>query len=546
MLLLQVRNLKHYFGDRCIFDIPSLDLYTGDRVGLLGRNGVGKTTLLKVLLGEIKPDQGTVNTYGKAAYLPQLDDGIGKADAPKLKTWVRGGSVHSHMSGGERTRLKLAQVFSAQAHWIVADEPTTNLDIDGIQMLQDELTQFDGAVLLVSHDRELLDGVCNQIWELEDGKLNIYPGNYSDYYQIRQERRASQMAEYEAYVRERRHLEEAIRTQESKARSAKKAPSRMGNSEARLHKGATRARQAKIEQGSQALKSRLARLEAKEKPFESTGPNIDLQPPSPINNEIALRVEGLTKAFSGRTLLNDVSFMVRRGDKACLMGANGTGKSTLLQMIVQRDPQIEMAGSAKVGYFSQTLDILDESKTILENVEESAVHPRQFVRLVLGRLLFRGDDVHKQVTKLSGGERVKCAFAKLFLQDVNFLILDEPTNYLDIDSMEALADVLQDYAGTVLFVSHDRRFINQVANRLLIIEDQKITTFEGTYDEYQERDKAANNSAATLLLLENRLADLTGRLSMPGPDDDVAELDRQFKEVVAQIRQLKLEKTQGR
>src|SRR5690554_773389 len=120
MLLLQVRNLKHYFGDRCVFDIPSLDLYTGDRVGLLGRNGVGKTTLLKVLLGEIKPDQGTVSTHGKAAYLPQLDDGIGKADAPKLKTWVRGGSVHSQMSGGERTRLKLAQVFSAQAHWIVA------------------------------------------------------------------------------------------------------------------------------------------------------------------------------------------------------------------------------------------------------------------------------------------------------------------------------------------------------------------------------------------------------------------------------------------
>ena len=525
MVLVKARDLRHYFGQRCIIDIPALEIHMGDRIGLVGRNGEGKTTLLRMLVGELVPEQGSIETFGQIGYLPQLD-----------KDW----ELQGHLSGGERTRQRLALLFAQSPHLLVLDEPTTNLDIQSIEKLERDLQSFSGAILVVSHDRELLDSVCNQIWEIERSQLKVYSGNYTAYQELREQQRKAAWAEYESYLRERRHLEEAIRTQENKARSTKKAPSRMGVSESRLHKGAAKARRAKVEQGVKALKSRLERLEVKEKPFERKGPAIDLQPPSPVYNQIVLRAERLSKAFPGKQLLEDVNFMIRRGDKAALIGPNGSGKTTLLTMIVEGAPGIELAGSVKLGYFSQTLDILDEDKTVLENVEETAVYPRQLVRLVLGRLLFRGDDVNKQVSLLSGGERGKCAFAKICLQDINFLVLDEPTNYLDIDSMEALAGVLKDYGGTVLFVSHDRKFISQVANRILSVEDRKIVSFAGSYAEFQARQKAVEQPVEeTLLILENRLADLTSRLSMPGPNDDIEELDRQFKEVAAKLRKIK-------
>ncbi len=525
MLLVKARDLRHFFGPRCIIDIPALDIHMGDRIGLVGRNGEGKTTLLRILVGELPPEEGVIEIYGQVGYLSQLEED---------------GEIQGRLSGGERTRERLARLFAENPHLLVLDEPTTNLDVQSIEKLERDLQSFSGAVLVVSHDRELLDSICTEIWELERSQLKVYAGNYTAYYELREQQRESAWVEYQSYLRARRHLEEAIRTQESNARSTKKAPSRMGISEARLHKGAAKERRAKVEQGVKALKSRLERLEVKEKPFEVKGPAIDLQPPSPIYNHIVLRVDGLSKSFPGKQLLQDVSFTIRRGDKAALIGPNGSGKTTLLKMIVQRTPGIEIAGSVKLGYFSQTLDILDEDKTVLENVEATAAYPRQLVRLVLGRLLFCGDDVHKKVSLLSGGERVKCAFAKIFLQDINFLVLDEPTKYLDIDSMEALAEVLKDYGGTVLFVSHDRRFLSQTANRILSIQDRKICTFMGSYAEFQERRNGAERPLEeSLLILEHRLAELTGRLSMPGPDDDIAELDRQFKDVAAQLRTIR-------
>lgn len=540
MLLLRARNLKHYFGPRCIVDIPALDVYMGDRIGLLGRNGVGKTTLLKILLGMIKPDEGVVEVFGEAAYLPQLEEGAGASpDGALLRMWLGEGDVHANMSGGEETRVKLAHLFSKEAHLLVVDEPTTNLDMQGIAMLEDKLKRFSGAILLVSHDRELLDGVCSEIWELEQGKLTTYPGNYTDFLRLRQLKYETAMAEYEAYVREREHLQQAIRTQASKARSIKKAPSRMGISESRLHKGTAKAKGSKLEQSVRALESRLARLEVKEKPMELQGPTVDLQPPSPIGSEIALMVHELSVGFPGKDLLKAVSFVVRRGEKAALVGPNGTGKTTLLKRIVEGAHGVKLAGSVKLGWFSQGLEVLREDKTVLENVLETTAYRPELVRTVLARLLFRGDDVHKPVAVLSGGERVKCAFAKVFLADVNFLILDEPTNYLDIDSIEALGSVLQDYAGTVLFVSHDRRFIRQVANRILAVEDQYIVDFAGTYDEYQSRRRSADRSNDKLLVLQNRLAEITGRLAVPGPEDDMELLDQQFRELVEEIRRLK-------
>ena len=221
------------------------------------------------------------------------------------------------------------------------------------------------------------------------------------------------------------------------------------------------------------------------------------------------------------------------------MGPNGSGKTTLLNMLVNGASGINLASGVKLGYFSQELDILNEEQTIFENVMETSAYPESFVRLILARLLFRGDAIHKPVSLLSGGERVKCGFGKVFLQDVNVIILDEPTNYLDLDSMEALSQVLQEYPGTLLFVSHDRRFIDQVATDLLIIENCRIKNFQGNYTEYVRWKGAKNNSPSKLMVLETRLADVLGRLSVPSPDDDLEILDTEYRELVREIREIK-------
>lgn len=539
MLILEAFGIKKYFGERCLLDINHLQIYSGHKIGLLGPNGVGKTTLLRILTGEMKADEGYVNMFGEYRYLPQLDLDQGQIELERAKEWSAELEIRNTLSGGEKTRYKIAHLLSGSVHLLIADEPTANLDIEGIEQLEKELYEFDGAILFVSHDRDLLDHVCNTIWELDRGTITVYPGNYSLYQAQKKIGWETQEREYEEYVKEKERLRKAIALSREKSRSVKKAPSRMGISEARLHKGTAKAKKAKLDQGVKALESRLEQLEEKEKPWDPKTAAIDMQPPSPLHNPFVFQIGGLSKSFPGKQLFNDVSFTVKNGSKVALIGPNGSGKTTLLNMLVNGASGVKTASGVKLGYFSQELEILDEEQTILENVMETSIYPESFARLILARLLFRGDAIYKPVSLLSGGERVKCGFGKVFLQDVNVLILDEPTNYLDLDSMEALGQVLEEYPGTVLFVSHDRRFIDQVATDLLIIENYTITSFKGNYTEYEGWKEGQSSTSSKLMVLENRLADVLGRLSVPGPDDNLELLDQEFKELVREIGEIK-------
>ncbi len=242
-------------------------------------------------------------------------------------------------------------------------------------------------------------------------------------------------------------------------------------------------------------------------------------------------------------IFNSAEFNIFSGTRTALIGDNGCGKTTLIKMILEGEEQIKISKALKIGYFSQDLSILDENKTILNNVMESSAYNEEFGRLILSRLLFKREEVYKKVSVLSGGERVKVSFAKIILKGSNMLILDEPTNYLDLFSIEALEEVLKDYGGTILFVSHDRKFLEKVATDIICIENYGINLFKGNYQKYLDfinKPKKINNSYnGEKMLLENKLSEIIGRLSMPSRNDDIAKLDEEYKEILTKLKEIK-------
>jgi macrolide transport system ATP-binding/permease protein len=451
----------------------------------------------------------------------------------------------SYMSGGEKTRLKIAQGFSKNSSVLFADEPTCNLDMSGIGLLEEKLRGFRGGILIVSHDRTLMDNICNKILEVEDTKIKIYNGNYSDYRLQKEMELDRQYFEYDQYIKEKRKIEKAIIEKKEKVRTMRDTPARMGNSEARLHRMGPQRQKAKLDRAAKNMESRIAHLEKKEKPKEISKTKIDIQENEGLYSSIIIECKGLEKDFGNRRLFEKVSFQIERGSKTAIIGDNGTGKTTLLKMILSRDSGVWISESAKIGYFSQSMDILDEDKTILENVLEESIYDETFARIVLARLLFKNEDVHKRVGVLSGGEKVKTEFAKIFLKDINLIVLDEPTNYLDVYSQEALENVLEDYEGTLLFVSHDRQFISDVADHVIVFDEGKVVSFNGNYQEYLIKKETSNMDSRDdiklrLMQLENRLAEVMGRLSMPGKNDNVQKLDTEFKTLVEEIKSNKI------
>ena len=334
-------------------------------------------------------------------------------------------------------------------------------------------------MVLVSHDRALLDAFCTVIWALEDGALRAFPGSYGEWVAQRDRERAFQQFEYDQYRAEKRRLEAEGRALREQARGMRKAPKRMGNSEARLHKGVTTVPQGQVAHRAAAILRRAERLEAKERPSDLPQVRMALGAASPIVSRTAVRVEGLSVRYGDRVVLDDVSLALPTGSRTVLLGPNGAGKTTLVERIVKGDPAVRPANGLRLGYFSQTHDVLDPAKTVLENARWDSSLPESEVRTILANLMITGDEVFKPVSVLSGGERAKAAFARLLASDCNLLILDEPTNHIDLYTAEALEALLCQWQGTLLVVTHDRRLAEKVATRTLLLADGKVTTPPG-------------------------------------------------------------------
>lgn len=544
MQLIECNNVKKYFGDRLVLSIENLKVYAEDRIGIVGVNGAGKTTLMNILSQRLSPDEGLVKLYGNYGFISQLEEPEYSRISAEMASRFNVSEVwYEHMSGGEKTRFKLAQSLNHDHPLLFADEPTSNVDMEGIELMEARLEEFKGALILISHDRSFLDKLCNKILEIEDSKIKIYNGNYSDYQIQKMEERERAQFEYEQFIKEKKRLEEVIDDTKSKIKSMRKTPKRMGNSEARLHKMGNQKAKANLDKAVKSVESRIEHLEVREKPKKQGVIKLDVEDVRKLHSKVIIEGQSISKVFGEKAIFEDAEFSIHNGAKAALLGPNGCGKSTLIKMIMNRDPAIRIAQGAKIGYFSQDLNILEENLTILENVMKSSIYQETFVRILLARLLFKGEDVYKRIQVLSGGERVKVAFAKILVQDINLLILDEPTNYMDISSLEVIEEALAEYDRTLLFVSHDRRFVSAVADHIMTIEKQKIRIFKGSYQEYLDRlNKPLDNQKELeqqISILENRISELIGRLSMPSKKDNLVELDKEYYEALGELNKLK-------
>lgn len=545
MFVLEAQQIEKSYRDRLIVKLDELKVHDQDRIGIVGINGAGKTTLLNLLAGAAHVEKGKVKHHGKAAIITQQeDDGVGRACPEYESKWHVAEADSSNMSGGEKTRRKIALALEDEAAMLFADEPTSHLDLEGIEMLEDALHHYSGAVLLISHDRQLLDAVCTKILEVENGEIHAFSGNYSDYLEQKEHQKARAWFEYEQYSKEKRRLEGAAVEKANKVKTMRKAPKRMGISEARLHKRSANEKKEKLDKNVKAIESRIEHLEMKEKPKEQERVRFDIQTFAPIHSKAAVRCERVTKMYGERTLFRELSFSVKPGMKVAVAGKNGAGKSTLLKMIAAGEEGIWVSGSGKIGFFHQDLVTLDNEKTIYENVSEGSPYSEQLIRTMLARLLFKRDDVFKPVGVLSGGEKVKISLVKVFLGDYNILLLDEPTNYLDLFTHEELQAVLEAYPGTILFATHDRRLMNRIADHVLVFEGEgKAAFFEGNYEQYlksKENPKPSGTSyQLELMKCENELAEVIGRLSYAEKAEEKQSLEIRYEDLLNQIRKLK-------
>lgn len=516
MIVLEIDQLKTSVNGKELLNIPHLQAQEGQRIGLVGRNGEGKTTLLRCIYKEFPTKKRSVKVRGTCQLIPQLK----RTDSAK--------------SGGEITAEYVTSALSNSPKLLLADEPTTNLDASHVEWVEKELKRFNGTLILVSHDRQLLDVICNTIWELEDGNVNVYAGNYSQYMKQKEIERQHQQTEYEKYKQKERQLTEALEQRKQKAEKATKEPKNLSPSERRI-KGAKpyfAKKQKKLNKGAQAIQTRLEKLQEVEKPKEFAPIEMDLPNGNTVKNKIILRVEGLMGVIGKKRLWHPASFFVKGGDKIAIIGPNGSGKTTLLKKIIgESDLAITKSPAIKIGYFAQNLSVLDQDKTILENVSQDSLQSETLIRTVLARLHFYKDDVYKPVHVLSGGERVKVSLAKLFVSDSNTLILDEPTNYLDVYALEALEDLLKEYEGTILFASHDRRFISSIATKILSLADKQLKMFDGNYEAYLEKggQPGRDEREDQLLKVETAIADVLGRLSL---DPNNESLEAEFQALI--------------
>ncbi|MGV3489634.1 MAG: ribosomal protection-like ABC-F family protein [Tuberibacillus sp.] len=556
-MILEAINITKSFKGQNVLRNVSFHLNNNEHVGLIGDNGTGKSTLLKILAGLCSQDTGYLNWTKKnveIAFLKQENTWN-----PNLKLcdqisnisdyWMNVFGITNNMldkkvqylSGGEKTRASLAWVFSKNPDLLLLDEPTNHLDIEGMILLEEIINDFSGSILIVSHERTFLDNTVKRILELNNGILTSYKGNYSSYILQLQEKSERIRRDYNKYLKEKRRLEEAIiRRKQIAERSQKKANkvSRDDHRNAKAYYGSASKR---LMNTAKAMETRLQRLHGV-KPKEKKVINLDFESTGKTGSKIFVADNISFYYNSGEYIFKNASFNVQRGDKIAIIGKNGCGKTTLVKLLIGELAPTEgtiYSPPLVPGYLEQELENLNSNNTIIQEALKTKREESK-VRKVLSDLLFNATDLKKRIIELSGGEKLRMAIAKLLLLYPNLLILDEPTNQMDISSKEIIEEALINYSGTILFVTHDRYLIKRVANKILSIKDKKVEFYHGDYDSFYNRPKYTSlEIQEKRLLLENKLAKISGELATASTNDDLERLNKEFLNVSRMLNQLK-------
>lgn len=530
--MISIHNLRKNLSDRKRFEIESLSINKNDKVALIGDNGAGKTTLLRIILGRDKDYTGQVNVDLNTGYVLN-DDDKNKNFADEIYSRANLKSYDQY-SPGEYQRLKLIDLLSDDFRFLLMDEPTSHLDIAQKEDLVKRLNSRKTGFLIISHDRDFIKQTCHKIFELSDGKMEEYNGDYKFYLEEREKRQKFQEKEYANFLKEKRRLENLVLNIQAQSSNVRTTPKRMGNSEARLHKMGGQENKKKLDKRVKAVESRISQLEIKEKPKEQTQIKLSMPENKKIASRVLIRAENLNKAFQNKTIFKQSEFVIENHSKVALIGDNGAGKTTLLKMILNRE-DVWVHPRLKIGYFSQMSDILEKNKSILENVVESSVYDQTMTRIVLGRLGFRNEESLKAVDVLSDGEKTKVKLAKILTSDFNYLIFDEPTNFLDMSTVESLENLLLSYDRPFIFVTHDEEFINNIATDLLLIKDRTLIGFKGNLAQYKERkNNSYKKNDGEQLLLDFRIASLSSRLATNISEREREKLEEEYRKRVAE------------
>jgi len=576
-MLLACKNITKSFGDNTILEQVSFHINEREKAAIVGINGAGKSTLLKIIMRELSADAGEVITAKGASigYLSQhqdlssertiyeemlsvksellkaeeriraLEQEMKEHSGDALEALLREYTSLTHffeasngyayksevvgvlkglgfteedfgkkiqtLSGGQKTRIALGRLLLTSPDLIMLDEPTNHLDMPSITWLETYLINYPGAVLIVAHDRYFLDRVVTKVIELDAARAQTFSGNYSDYAVKKEQQRETLIQHYLNQQREIRHQEDVIAKLRSfnREKSIKRAESR---------------------------EKMLDKIERIEKPVEVRSKmRIRLEPRIMSGNDV-LTVTGLSKAFGSLTLFSDISFEIKRGEKVAIIGKNGTGKTTILKIINGLIPadagEIKPGAKVHIAYYDQEHQVLHSEKTLFDELQDTYPHmDNTAIRNALAAFLFTGDDVFKHISDLSGGERGRVSLAKLMLSDANLLILDEPTNHLDMVSKEILEDAINSYEGTVLYVSHDRYFINKTATRILDLTEHTLLNYTGNYEYYLEKKELTER----LYLEGTEAKESAASVSSPAVTETKADWQQQ-KEEQARLR----------